>query len=241
MPKLLIDGDAATLDALRLVLGQHATLTARYLTEQEEVHFPLLPSGEAYLPPADLPHWCVLPATPHVTKPPASPQRNEHLILSTDGSSQGNPGPCGMAVVVSDRHNPERITVAHGWGHPGPHTNNKVELTAVLSALNYALSRYPRTAEIRTDSQYVCNNLPKFETRARTGNLDITKNADLWRALIRAKQAVEEAGIDLTVSWVKGHAGDLNNERADKIAVKSRKELKYIRQEFSQNPNVSVD
>lgn len=236
MPRLIVEGDAAAIEALRLLLTRHSTLSVRILhdheTGQHEAAGALDLSVDV---PAELPAWAVLPLAPRAAPPPTLPLRNEHLSLATDGSSRGNPGPCGMAVVVADQQNPSKVVVGHGWGDAGPCTNNQAELAAVISALNYALIRRAAAVKIETDSEYVSANLPKFEARMANGTFDVRRNTDLWRALLAAKAALQAAGADVKVTWVKGHANHLNNKRADRIAVKSRKELRYRRTEFSQN------
>jgi ribonuclease HI len=131
--------------------------------------------------------------------------------IYTDGACRGNPGPGGWAAVLScDGHERELV------GAEIATTNNRMELTAVIRALE-ALTR-PVEARIYTDSQYVRRGitewLPSWKARGwRTADRKPVKNQDLWEALehIAAKHR-------LTWHWVPGHAGVPGNERVDRLA-----------------------
>ena len=95
-------------------------------------------------------------------------------------------------------------------------TNNRMELTAAIEALN-ALKR-PSTVELITDSNYVKHGITDWinnwqRNGWRTAARKPVKNADLWERL-----AVARARHDVTWRWVKGHAGNQDNERADELA-----------------------
>ena len=95
-------------------------------------------------------------------------------------------------------------------------TNNQMELTAAIEALN-ALKR-PCEVELHTDSQYVRNGITSWihswkRNGWRTADKKPVKNAELWQAL---ENALERHTIDWR--WVKGHAGNADNERADELA-----------------------
>ncbi len=131
--------------------------------------------------------------------------------IYTDGACKGNPGPGGWgALLKSGAHERELC-----GGEPRT-TNNRMELTAVIQALE-ALKR-PSRVEIYTDSEYVKNGvtvwLPNWKRRGwRTADRKPVKNADLWQALDAAasRHAVRW-------HWVRGHAGHAENERADRLA-----------------------
>ena len=139
---------------------------------------------------------------------------NEENIVEiyTDGACSGNPGPGGWgAVLLCGEHAKELY-----GGDPGPTTNNRMELTAAIEALN-ALTR-PSKVLLHTDSTYVRNGITSWmagwkRNGWRTSERKPVKNADLWRLLEAAV-----ARHDIEWEWVKGHAGDPGNERADALA-----------------------
>ena len=131
--------------------------------------------------------------------------------IYTDGACRGNPGPGGWGVVlIADQH---RETM-HG-GAPDT-TNNRMELTAAIEALN-ALNG-PREVTLYTDSKYVMDGiqrwLPAWKKRGwKTANKKPVKNQDLW---LQLDEAVERHEIHW--QWVRGHTGNLGNEAADALA-----------------------
>ena len=135
------------------------------------------------------------------------------VTIYTDGACRGNPGPGGWgAVLMFGAHEKELC------GGELATTNNRMELTAAIKALE-ALTR-PCTVELHTDSQYVRQGitewLPGWKARGwKTAAKAPVKNDDLWKQLDAARSRH-------TVSWrwVKGHAGDPGNERADRLANK---------------------
>ena len=136
---------------------------------------------------------------------------SDSVEIYTDGACKGNPGPGGWgAVLRAGAH----VKELHG-GEPGT-TNNRMELTAVIRALE-SLKR-PCTVRLHTDSQYVQKGITEWihswKLRGwRTADKKAVKNADLWR------QLDELAGQhNIKWIWVKGHAGDPGNERADELA-----------------------
>ena len=129
----------------------------------------------------------------------------------SDGACSGNPGPGGWGVVLYwDRH------VKELKGGEAATTNNRMELMAAIAALE-ALKK-PCRVDLHTDSQYVQNGISgwirKWKTNGwRTADKKPVKNVDLWERL--------EAAIarhEIRWHWVKGHAGDAMNERADELA-----------------------
>lgn len=133
------------------------------------------------------------------------------VVIYADGACKGNPGPGGWGVLLryGDR---ERAL----YGGEAETTNNRMELTAVIEALK-ALKRACRV-ELHTDSQYVQKGitewLPNWKRRGwRTSAGGAVKNQDLWQALER-----EAARHQIIWHWVRGHAGDPGNERADALA-----------------------
>ena len=138
--------------------------------------------------------------------------------IYTDGACRGNPGPGGWGVLlVAGRH---RKTL-HG-GDPNT-TNNRMELTAAIEALN-AL-KGSRKVVLHTDSRYVMHGitewLDNWKKRGwKTAAKKPVKNQDLWMAL---DEAIERH--DITWKWVKGHDGDPGNEEADMLANRGIDEL----------------
>ena len=133
------------------------------------------------------------------------------IEIYTDGACRGNPGPGGWgALLIAGRH---RKTL-HG-GEPET-TNNRMELTAAIEALN-ALKR-PSMVALHTDSKYVMHGITEWmhnwkKRGWKTANRKPVKNQDLWMALDEAI-----ARHDITWKWVKGHDGDPGNEEADRLA-----------------------
>lgn len=135
----------------------------------------------------------------------------ERVIIHTDGACSGNPGPGGWGAVLQ-----YGSTVKELKGGEALTTNNRMELTAAIEALK-ALKR-PCAVELHTDSQYLKNGLTTWikgwkRNGWRTADKKPVKNVELWQAL---DSAVEGHAIDWR--WVKGHAGDEMNERADQLA-----------------------
>ncbi len=136
---------------------------------------------------------------------------SQSVIIHTDGACSGNPGPGGWGAVLQYGG-----TVKELKGGAAQTTNNQMELTATIEALN-ALKR-PCKVELYTDSQYVKNGIGGWifgwkKNGWKTAAKKPVKNVELWQAL---DDAVKRHQI--TWHWVKGHAGDELNERADRLA-----------------------
>ena len=133
------------------------------------------------------------------------------VVIHTDGACSGNPGPGGWGAVLQYGE-----TIKELKGGAALTTNNQMELTAAIEALS-ALSR-PCAVELHTDSSYVKDGLTKWihgwkKNGWKTAAKKPVKNAELWQALDAASQRHQ---IDWR--WVKGHAGNEMNERADQLA-----------------------
>ena len=129
----------------------------------------------------------------------------------TDGACSGNPGPGGWGVVLKYGQTEKDLS----GGEPET-TNNRMELMAAIQALS-ALKRHSRV-RLHTDSKYVMDGLTKWihgwkRNGWKTADRKPVKNADLWMRLDEANQAHQ-----VEWRWVKGHAGDPMNERADALA-----------------------
>lgn len=138
-------------------------------------------------------------------------EAGHEVVVYTDGACKGNPGPGGWgAWLKSGAHEREM------FGGETLTTNNRMELTAVIQALA-SLKRRCHVV-IYTDSEYVRNGITSWihgwKTRGwKTADKKPVKNVDLWQRL----DALREQH-DVTWRWVKGHAGDPGNERADALA-----------------------
>jgi ribonuclease HI len=135
----------------------------------------------------------------------------DRVEIYTDGACKGNPGPGGWGAVLRFGAHVKEL---HG-GEAGT-TNNRMELTAVIRALE-ALTR-PCRVRLHTDSQYVQKGITVwiFDWKRRgwrTADKKPVKNVDLWKRLDELVLPHEIEWI-----WVKGHAGDVGNERADALA-----------------------
>ncbi|MCP5268884.1 MAG: ribonuclease HI [Zoogloeaceae bacterium] len=148
---------------------------------------------------------------------------NETIIeIWADGGCRGNPGPGGWGVLMRSGPHEKEL-----WGGEPETTNNRMELTAVIRALE-AMKR-PVRARIHTDSQYVQKGISEWihgwkRNGWKTADKKPVKNADLWQTLdgLAARHQLEWL-------WVKGHAGDPGNERADELANKGIDELLMAR------------
>lgn len=134
-----------------------------------------------------------------------------HVEIWTDGACKGNPGLGGWGALL--RQGPHEKTL---YGGESGTTNNRMELMAVIQALK-ALKR-PCRVTVHTDSQYVQKGMTEWLTNWkrrswRTADKKPVKNADLWQELDSAVGRHE-----LEWRWVRGHAGDPGNERADELA-----------------------
>lgn len=136
---------------------------------------------------------------------------SDAVTIHTDGACKGNPGPGGWgAWLRSGEHEKELF-----GGEPHT-TNNRMELTGVIEAL--ASLKRPCTVAVYTDSEYVRNGITTWihawkKRGWTTSDRKPVKNADLWRRL----DALRELHT-VHWHWVKGHAGDPGNERADALA-----------------------
>ena len=142
------------------------------------------------------------------------------VIVFTDGSSRGNPGPGGYGAVL-------RYTDAAGTLHErelsagyARTTNNRMELMGVIAALE-CLCR-PCEVEVHSDSQYVVNAFNKHWVSGwqrrdwKNAKKEPVKNPDLWQRLLAAMEPHSVSFV-----WVRGHAGAELNERCDHLAVKA--------------------
>ena len=133
------------------------------------------------------------------------------MAIYTDGACRGNPGPGGWGAVLLYGNHRREIS-----GAAAQTTNNRMELTAAIRALE-ALTRRS-SVDLYTDSTYLKDGitrwLPNWKARGwRTAAKAPVKNRDLWEALDALVQS-----HDVSWHWVRGHAGNAENERADTLA-----------------------
>ena len=133
------------------------------------------------------------------------------IHLYTDGSAKGNPGKGGLGIVlISGKHYKE---ISQGFRHT---TNNRMELLAVIVGLE-TLNKDKSLVEVFSDSKYVVDAVEKkwvFSWEKK--NFKGKKNSDLWKRflIIYRKHKV-------SFNWVKGHAGQVENEKGDTLAVEA--------------------
>ena len=137
----------------------------------------------------------------------------KHVDIYTDGACSGNPGPGGWGAIL--RYNGIEKELS---GSQAETTNNRMELTAVISALS-ALKE-PCEVTVYTDSKYVCDAITKGQVYSwkRNGWKKADKkpalNSDLWEQMLSLLKMHKTEFV-----WLKGHAGHPENERCDRLAV----------------------
>ena len=135
------------------------------------------------------------------------------IEIFTDGACSGNPGPGGWAAILRFNGIEKELS-----GGEKDTTNNRMELTAVIKALE-AL-RYPCNVKLTTDSKYVCDAINQKwvygwrDNNWRKKNKKPALNPDLWQQL---QSLLEKHNVEFI--WVKGHNDHPENERCDKLAV----------------------
>jgi len=133
------------------------------------------------------------------------------ITIYTDGSSRGNPGPGGYGVVLKCHGHRKELSAGFTWT-----TNNRMELLAVIVGLE-ALKSKKQEAIVYSDSKYVIEAVQKgWLTSWLKTNFKGKKNADLWRRFWKIYRQHH-----VSFCWIRGHAGDAENERCDQLAVQS--------------------
>jgi ribonuclease HI len=146
----------------------------------------------------------------------------EEIVIYTDGACKGNPGPGGWGAWLRAGAHEKEL-----WGGEPLTTNNRMELTAVIEALS-ALKQTSRVA-LHTDSEYVKNGITTWihgwkKRGWTTADRKPVKNVDLWQKL----DAIAQQHL-VSWHWVRGHAGDPGNERADQLANRGVESMRAAR------------
>ena len=142
--------------------------------------------------------------------------RTPDVVISSDGACKGNPGPGGWGAVLRFEAGTGAVHEKELFGGEPATTNNRMELTAAIRALE-ALKR-PCRVVLNTDSLYVLKGMTEWIAGwKQRGWVNAAKqpvaNVDLWKALDAAC-----APHEIEWRWVRGHSGDVDNERADALA-----------------------
>ncbi|AYA36560.1 ribonuclease HI [Hymenobacter oligotrophus] len=134
------------------------------------------------------------------------------IYLFTDGSSRGNPGPGGYGTIL--RYGPHEKELTQGFRLT---TNNRMELLAVIIGLE-AITRPEIPVMVVSDSKYVVEAVDKKWVFGWEKKPDFGKkaNEDLWRRFLKVYRK-----RNVQFKWIKGHAGHRENERCDRLAVRS--------------------
>lgn len=136
----------------------------------------------------------------------------EPILLYTDGSSRGNPGPGGYGVVL--KYGSYRKELSQGFRLT---TNNRMELLGVIEGLK-AIKKREIPVKIYSDSSYVVNAVNNGWLKSWVSkDLSKKKNSDLWGLFLNVSQTFSS----LEFIWIKGHTGHPENERCDRLAVEA--------------------
>ncbi|AEI89320.1 MAG: ribonuclease HI [Candidatus Midichloria mitochondrii] len=133
------------------------------------------------------------------------------LKIYCDGACSGNPGKGGWGAILIWKDTTKAIS-----GFEENTTNNRMELTAAIEALK-VIKRNVKV-EVYTDSKYVCNGITNWIQKWKKNNWrnknKLIKNVDLWQEL-----ELLSSKLDVSWRWIRGHNGDVYNEKADKLAT----------------------
>jgi len=152
--------------------------------------------------------------------------QGHQLIIYTDGSSRGNPGPGGYGVVLMWGDKRKELSAGYRLT-----TNNRMELLAVIKALE-ALNKKNIALTIYTDSQYVVNSVEKkwLDNWIRTDFKGGKKNKDLWLQYHKLAK-----NFSIKFKWVKGHADNPFNNRCDELATVAADGKNLLQDEVYEN------
>ena len=156
------------------------------------------------------------------------------ITIYTDGACSGNPGPGGYGAILQSGHNRKELSA--GFRKT---TNNRMELLAVIEGLE--ILKEPCAVTIYSDSRYIVDAVNKGWARRwkangwRRNKKDKAVNPDLWDRLLTLLDT-----HDAQFRWVKGHAGNPGNERADALAVAAAKSKRLAIDRGYENPSAAA-
>ena len=156
--------------------------------------------------------------------------KSPDIIIYTDGSSRGNPGPGGWGAIIAYNNGESKVEsvkskVREIGGGDKHTTNNKMELSAAIEALSYVRDMGGEyTIDMHVDSQYVINGITKWVAGWEKNNWMTSKkeevlNRDLWEPLAEVVADLQMSGCKISWHYTPGHAGIEGNDRADIIAT----------------------
>ena len=157
-----------------------------------------------------------------------------HVIIHTDGSCIGNPGPGGYGVILE--HQGREKELSGGFRRT---TNNRMEILAVIVGMEEL--RQPCSVTVYSDSRYVVDAIEKGWAKRWQANSWMRNkreraiNPDLWERLLKALDK-----HDVELLWVRGHAGNAGNVRADSLAQAAAKGANLPRDEGFENPRAGL-
>ena len=148
----------------------------------------------------------------------------KQVVIYTDGSCEGNPGPGGYAAIIEEDGARREVV-----GADPKTTNNRMELMAAIEALGSLAGR--TRVHIASDSQYVVLGITQWvhswqRKGWKTASKEPVKNRDLWEKLVE-----QNARHEVTWEWIKGHSGHPQNEEVDLLAKQAIVDLKTGTQE----------
>lgn len=152
-------------------------------------------------------------------------ENQPHILIYTDGSCHGNPGPGGFAAtlrrIAADGEELKYLPVV--GQEPGRTTNIRMEMTAVAAALERLKADEPLPVIVRPDLELIFRTMTEringwIANGWRIASGKPVANRDLWERIIAAA-----GGKDISWEWVKGHAGDPRNEEVDRLAGEQTK------------------
>ena len=146
-------------------------------------------------------------------------EKRTEITIYTDGACSGNPGPGGYGIIILSEKKRQELSGGYKLT-----TNNRMELMAVIVGLEQL--EFPSIVNLYTDSKYIVDAVTKGWAKRWRANSwkrnkkDKAMNPDLWEKLLDLcdKHQVE-------FYWVRGHSGNIENERCDKLAVKASQKL----------------
>ncbi|MBL4652207.1 MAG: ribonuclease HI [Flavobacteriales bacterium] len=149
------------------------------------------------------------------------------ITIYTDGSAKGNPGQGGYGIVIMSGKHRKEVSVGYRLT-----TNNRMELLAVIAALEM-IKQPNNNVMIFSDSKYVIDSVEKkwvfgWQKKGFKGK----KNADLWKRFLKIYPTQ-----NVKFTWVKGHAGNVLNERVDALAVQGAENDKFLIDEAYESLN----